>query len=101
MGQVVSYGDIGAMAGVGPRRVGAIMRDHGSSVPWWRVVSHDGVLVPLASARGHWAAEGIAVRPDGRGCRMATFRADVADLATEFRVLAAEHGWSMVESSIN
>lgn len=98
-GRVVSYGDIGAIVGVGPRQIGAIMRDHGSVVPWWRVVSHDGVLVPLEKARARWAAEGIVVRPDGRGCRMRDFRADVAELATEFRLLALARGWGMVDSS--
>lgn len=92
-GRVVSYGDIGALTGVGPRQVGAIMRDASAGLPWWRVVSHDGVLVPLASARVHWDAEGIEVRPDGLGCRMRLFRADLGELADEYRFAAAERGW--------
>ncbi len=98
-GRVVSYGDIGALTGVGPRQVGAIMREHGASVAWWRVVSHDGTLAPLAKARDHWAAEGIVVRPDGRGCRMRTHRADLAGLAGEYFLLAGERGWDIVETS--
>lgn len=89
-GRVACYGDIGAITGVGPRRVGAIMRDHGDGVPWWRIVSHDGTLAPLAKARPHWAEEGIAVRPDGRGCRMREFRADVAALADDYRFAVAD-----------
>lgn len=89
-GRVASYGDVGAIAGVGPRQVGAIMREHGSAVPWWRVVGHDGVLQPLAKARPRWAAEGIEVRPDGKGCRMRDFRADVGELAAEYRFEVAK-----------
>lgn len=92
-GRVASYGTIGALAGVGPRQVGAIMREHGDSVAWWRIVGHDGVLAPLAKARPHWAEEGIVVRPDGRGCRMAVHRADLAQLAEDYRFACAERGW--------
>ncbi len=69
-GRVATYGDVGRAVGVTPRRVGWIMARHGSSVPWWRVVSRDGVLPAelLAQARDHWDAEGIPVAPDGRGC---------------------------------
>lgn len=98
-GRVASYGNIGAITGVGPRQVGAIMRDHSEGLPWWRIVSHDGVLVPLAAARPHWAAEGIDVRPDGRGCRIASYRADLAELATEYLLLAIGRGWDIVEAS--
>lgn len=94
-GRVASYGDIGALAGVGPRQVGAIMREASEGLVWWRIVSHDGVLVPLASARPHWDAEGIVVRPDGRGCRMRAYRADLAELAAEYRFAAAERGWGV------
>ena len=98
-GRVASYGDIGAFTGVGPRQVGAIMRDHSEGLAWWRIVSHDGVLAPLAAARHHWADEGIEVRPDGRGCRIASYRADLAELATEYQLLAVERGWDIVEVS--
>ena len=81
-GRVAAYGQIGAIAGVGPRLVGRIMREWGSSVPWWRVTNAAGELPPplLARAREHWDAEGIAVRADGRCCRMAEHRADLARL---------------------
>lgn len=74
-GRVASYGDIGAVAGVGPRQVGAIMREHGHEVAWWRIVSAAGGLpAPLrAKASAHWDAEGI-LHADGRvdlqGCHV-------------------------------
>lgn len=91
-GRVASYGDIAAIVGIGPRQVGAVMRGCGPGVPWWRIVGHDGVLAPLAAAREHWAREGIQVRPDGRGCRMRAYRADLAELADEYRFALAERG---------
>lgn len=96
-GRVASYGDIGALTGIGPRQVGSIMREHGDSVPWWRIVSHDGVLVPLEKARPRWAAEGIDVRPDGRGCRMGRFRADLAQLADDYRMAVLDVGGNITE----
>ena len=92
-GRVASYGDIGALTGVGPRQVGAILRQHGSGVPWWRIVGHDGVLAPLDQARPHWRAEGIAVRPDGRGCQVAACRADLVQVAADYAVAAILRGW--------
>jgi methylated-DNA-protein-cysteine methyltransferase-like protein len=42
-GQVVTYGDIAEMVGIGgPRLVGRVMSLHGGGVPWWRVVRADG-----------------------------------------------------------
>ncbi len=99
VGRVASYGDICAITGVGPRQVGAIMRDQSEGLAWWRIVSHDGVLVPLAAALPRWADEGIEVRPDGRGCRIATYRADLAELVAEYLFEAAERGWGIVDSS--
>ncbi|MFC0629069.1 MGMT family protein [Kribbella deserti] len=43
-GQVATYGDIAAYVGQGgPRQVGAIMREYGGGVPWWRVIRASGV----------------------------------------------------------
>lgn len=41
-GQVISYGQIGAMIGMGPRQVGHAMTLLDDDVPWWRVVYADG-----------------------------------------------------------
>lgn len=40
--RVMSYGQIGALVGVGPRRVGNVMSTYGALMPWWRVVRADG-----------------------------------------------------------
>ena len=43
-GQVATYGDIAAYVGQGgPRQVGAVMREYGGGVPWWRVIRASGV----------------------------------------------------------
>ena len=85
-GRVVSYGDIGALVGVGPRLVGRIMSIYGSNVTWWRVTSSYGDLpVPLMDeVRERWAAEGILLKPNGRGCRIAEYRADLAALSSDY-----------------
>ncbi len=79
-GRVASYGDVGRAVGVTPRQVGWIMARHGSGVPWWRVTSRDGLLPPhlLPDAAARWADEGIALRPDGAGCRIGRHRVDPA-----------------------
>lgn len=41
-GRVLSYGDIAARLGVGPRQVGRAMTLLDDAVPWWRVVHADG-----------------------------------------------------------
>jgi methylated-DNA-protein-cysteine methyltransferase-like protein len=42
-GQVSTYGDIAEYVGQGgPRQVGAVMREYGGAVPWWRVLRADG-----------------------------------------------------------
>jgi methylated-DNA-protein-cysteine methyltransferase-like protein len=43
-GRVATYGDIAGYVGQGgPRQVGAIMREYGGGVPWWRVIRASGV----------------------------------------------------------
>ncbi|WP_331709452.1 MGMT family protein [Devriesea agamarum] len=79
-GRVASYGDVGAIAGVGARLVGRIMRDWGSSVPWWRVTRANGDHPILARARPYWQRENIEVAAHGRGCVMTTYRVDLAQL---------------------
>ncbi|MGO1200392.1 MAG: MGMT family protein [Dermabacteraceae bacterium] len=79
-GRVAAYGEVGAIVGVGPRLVGRILREWGSSVPWWRVTNSSGDHPLLARARPHWETEGIAVKPNGRGCRMSEFGADLEAL---------------------
>jgi methylated-DNA-protein-cysteine methyltransferase related protein len=85
-GRVVSYGDLAALGGIGPRQVGTIMRIYGSNVTWWRVTSSSGDLpAPLMDeARERWALEGILLKPNGRGCRIAEYRADLARLGADY-----------------
>lgn len=84
-GQVASYGDIGAAAGVGPRYVGHVLRLHGAGVPWWRVTSASGELPAelLCLARRHWRAEGVPEASHGRGCRLRDVRVDPHQLAAD------------------
>ncbi|HSP60341.1 MAG TPA: MGMT family protein [Ornithinimicrobium sp.] len=84
-GRVVSYGDLAALVGTGPRQVGAVMARWGGNVPWWRVTDRSGRLRPdlLARAREQWAVEGIGLSADGRGCRIGTHRADLERLAED------------------
>jgi methylated-DNA-protein-cysteine methyltransferase related protein len=91
-GRVVSYGDIGALVGVGPRFVGRVMSTYGSNVTWWRVCSSYGDLpAPLMDeARERWAAEGILLKPNGRGCRIADHRADLARLSKDYERATAD-----------
>lgn len=67
-GEVVSYGDIAAEAGFpgAARAVGMVMANPapGRSLPWWRVVTATGRLVPGLEARHArlLRAEGVAVK---------------------------------------
>ncbi|MGO3479763.1 MAG: MGMT family protein [Brachybacterium tyrofermentans] len=79
-GRVAAYGEVGAIVGVGPRLVGRIMRTWGSDVPWWRVTNASGDHPLLARALPYWETEGITVKPNGHGCRMAEFGADLTEL---------------------
>lgn len=84
-GRVVSYGDVAEIVGCGPRVVGRVMARYGHQTCWWRVTNHAGDLAGglLAEAKPHWVAEGIEVKPDGLGCRIAHFRADLDQLARD------------------
>ncbi len=85
-GAVASYGDIGGIVGIGPRLVGNVLATFGSGVPWWRVVNAQGDPGGglITRAREHWATEGIEVKPNGKGCRIAEYRADLVSLAAAY-----------------
>lgn len=92
-GRVVAYGDIARIVGTGPRVVGRVLSEWGSNVTWWRVVNASGNLPehkPRAPWETRWAAEGIAFRPDGRGCRIAEYRADLERLERDWGTAVAE-----------
>jgi len=67
-GTVVSYGEIAAEAGRpgAARAVGGVLR-RSTGLPWWRVVTATGRLVPGLEAEQarRLRAEGVAIR-DGR-----------------------------------
>ena len=83
-GRVVAYGDLAALVGTGPRQVGSIMRIYGGNVTWWRVTNASGDLPAHLRQRAfeRWAEEGIAVKPNGLGCRIAQYRVDLEELAS-------------------
>ena len=89
-GRVAAYGEVGAVVGVGPRLVGRILRTWGAGVPWWRVTNASGDHPLLARALPHWQAEGILVKANGKGCRMAEFGADLAQLRADSRAALEE-----------
>lgn len=68
-GTVVTYGEVAAEAGYpgAARAVGRVLRDSDASLPWWRVVTTTGRLVPGLEGRQAelLAAEGVPCR-DGR-----------------------------------
>lgn len=91
-GRVVSYGDVAALVGIGPRQVGSIMKLYGSNVTWWRVTNSYGDL-PLGlmdEARERWALEGILLKPNGRGCRIAEYRADPLEVGRGYAQAVAD-----------
>ncbi len=63
-GRVSTYGAIGRLVGVGPRRVARALSQGGGAVPWHRVVRADGsVAEPVRVEQlGLLAAEGVPVR---------------------------------------
>lgn len=85
-GEIAAYGEIGQIAGCGPRQVGAIMSRYGGGVPWWRVTNSygDPPTHLLDEAVARWHAEGIALKPNGRGARIAVFGTDQAALAARY-----------------
>lgn len=91
-GRVVSYGDLGALVGVGPRQVGSILKAYGDNVTWWRVTNAAGDLPPPLRERAfeRWAEEGILVKPNGLGCRIAEHRADLRTLAAAYERAVAD-----------
>jgi alkylated DNA nucleotide flippase Atl1 len=63
-GRVSTYGAIGRLVGVGPRRVARALSLGGGAVPWHRVVRADGTAAEPVRARqlALLAAEGVPVR---------------------------------------
>jgi alkylated DNA nucleotide flippase Atl1 len=66
-GRVSTYGTIGRLIGIGPRRVARALSSGGGAVPWHRVVRADGTAAEPVRVRQLelLAAEGVPIR-DGR-----------------------------------
>lgn len=66
-GRVSTYGAIGELVGIGPRRVARALSSGGGAVPWYRVVRADGSAAEPVRVRQLelLAAEGVPMR-DGR-----------------------------------
>ena len=64
-GEVMTYGEVAAEAGAprAARAVGRILAEHGAGVPWWRVVTASGRLVP-----GLEAEHAARLRLEGVSC---------------------------------
>ncbi|MGL5811180.1 MAG: MGMT family protein [Nocardioides sp.] len=97
-GRVASYGDLGELIGIGPRQVGHVLAVHGQVVPWWRVTNAAGEFPDRLrdEARVRWAREGIAWKPNGRGCRITEYRTDLVALGRAF-----ESRWRHLESELD
>ena len=63
-GRVSTYGAIGRLVGVGPRRVARALSQGGGAVPWHRVVRADGTAAEPVRVRQLelLAGEGVPVR---------------------------------------
>jgi alkylated DNA nucleotide flippase Atl1 len=75
-GRVVTYGDVGAFVGCGPRQVGRVMALWGGAVAWWRVLRADGSPPPghEPEALRRYRAEGTPLRADGARVDLTTAR---------------------------
>lgn len=88
-GAVMTYGDVAETVGRvlrrgGPRQVGAVLRETGGAVPWWRVVNAQGCPPAhhMARALGLLRDEGCPLTPDGSRVhlRSARVRADAPEV---------------------
>jgi alkylated DNA nucleotide flippase Atl1 len=63
-GRVSSYGAIGRLVGVGPRRVARALSSGGGAVPWYRVLRADGSAAEPVRVRQLelLAGEGVPIR---------------------------------------
>jgi alkylated DNA nucleotide flippase Atl1 len=63
-GRVSSYGAIGRLIGVGPRRVARALSSGGGAVPWYRVLRADGSAAEPVRVRQLelLAGEGVPIR---------------------------------------
>ncbi len=67
-GRVSTYGAIGRLIGIGPRRVARALSSGGGAVPWYRVVRADGSAAEPVRVRQLelLAGEGVPLLRNGR-----------------------------------
>ena len=70
-GRVSTYGAVGRLVGVGPRRVARALSSGGGAVPWHRVVRADGSLAKGARQRALLEAEAVPFRGERVDVRVA------------------------------
>lgn len=85
-GSVMTYGDVAevvwrVLRRGGPRQVGAVLRETGGAVPWWRVVNAQGSPPAhhLTRALGLLRDEGCPLTPDGSRVHLRSARVPVDD----------------------
>jgi alkylated DNA nucleotide flippase Atl1 len=63
-GRVSTYGAVGRLVGIGPRRVARALSLGGGAVPWWRVLRADGTVAEPVRVRQLelLASEGVPMR---------------------------------------
>jgi alkylated DNA nucleotide flippase Atl1 len=63
-GRVSTYGAVGRLVGIGPRRVARALSLGGGAVPWWRVLRADGTVAEPVRVEQlqRLAAEGVSLR---------------------------------------
>ncbi len=77
-GQVLSYGDVAALAGLSSaRQVGLALAQHGHEVPWHRVVMADGSLAAHLEAEQRALLRAEAVRFAGSSARSSSAKVDM------------------------
>lgn len=72
-GRVMTYGDVAAVLGSrAARAVGQVMSQHGSDVPWWRVIRASGHAAAGHESRAweHFRAEGTPLLTTDDGYRV-------------------------------
>jgi alkylated DNA nucleotide flippase Atl1 len=84
VGRVATYGDIAVYVGQGgPRQVGAIMREYGGGVPWWRVIRASGVPADEVGDEQIQRLRGEGVRVTDGKVNLRTVRWDPASRVPE------------------
>jgi methylated-DNA-protein-cysteine methyltransferase related protein len=83
-GRVMTYGDVAEFAGLrSARTVGQVLAADGGSVPWFRVMRHDGSLAPHIADEQRQLLLGEGVRFRGARVDLAAHRWDGQSTSAE------------------